>query len=952
MKKLLTVFAIALFLGVGVAYAAPSTTFFRDIAPEADSTYDLSTPSRRWFQAFFDFASTTNLTIDGITGSTQCLQVDTNGNVTGAGAECGSGSSDFPFTPTTNFGQTANATTTAIWFQGTPFSLFASSTAVFDNASSTQLTTTDAWITKLRNLTSDGFVKTSGGDGTLSIDTSTYLTGNETITLSGDVSGSGATSITTTIGADKILESMLKAVNTPVDEDILTYESTTGDFEWHTPSELSLGTVTNIATTYPILGGPITTTGTLSLDFGTTTANTWGAHNIFDSFFATNASSTNATTTSLYITGLTAGSVPFIGTAGAVLEDNTKLFWDNTEKRLAIGHNSPTVALDVAGTIFADNYTWFNGNSLTNGVIYTDSAGVFTQNANLTFDGTTLTGNALDFTSAVIDLLEVSVQATTTGNVSIQGTLTVGNGTASSTVDSTGFSSDVYTQGSVIFADTGGLLSTDTNFTWNGTTFTAGGNAVVGAGYVGAGGLTNGLLVEGAVAFGTTTPGNGKLTLFGSGGTPIVVGTSAGADNNALLLSGGGEALRTRGAVVALFGKEHSVNPGILALTAGDESSIVFNAQSAGGTPAIPTERMRITSAGLVGIGTSTPATALEVNGNITLTSAGGKTLTTPGNELVLTQTGDTFGATSLTMRNRVGSNGALFTNSGLDLVDFGFKGNSGYQSNIRYEHRSMDILGGSDTSVGEFQFVDNSTDTNNDTFFFTANKNATVLHAGNFGVGDATPAALLTVGSGDLFQVDSSGRLQLPAGASGAGNLALSTTGDTNTGLYFSGADEIKWQTGGADRLTLNASGFLGIASTTPNRTLSVGSGNASSSISVASYAFGKSGNVATTTAMTIGPDVANTIVYPIGTSATTLTLCNFQPGDKLAVKVRNPNATAGALTWATCSGHTLYWPGDVTPGQTTSANRWDWWYFTATENVGSTTPSQIIIDGSMKSY
>ena len=91
-------------------------------------------------------------------------------------------------------------------------------------------------ITVLSNLTTNGFVKTSGGNGTLSVDTSTYLTGNETITLSGDVSGSGATAITTTIGADKILESMLKSVNAPTDEYALTYESTTGDFEWQATS--------------------------------------------------------------------------------------------------------------------------------------------------------------------------------------------------------------------------------------------------------------------------------------------------------------------------------------------------------------------------------------------------------------------------------------------------------------------------------------------------------------------------------------------------------------------------------------------------------------------------------------------------------------------------------------------------------------------------------------------
>lgn len=96
----------------------------------------------------------------------------------------------------------------------------------------TAKTLTSPSINAISNLTTNGFVKTSGGTGALSVDTSTYLTGNQTVTLSGDVAGSGATAITTTIGADKILESMLKSVNAPTDELCLTYELTTGDFEW------------------------------------------------------------------------------------------------------------------------------------------------------------------------------------------------------------------------------------------------------------------------------------------------------------------------------------------------------------------------------------------------------------------------------------------------------------------------------------------------------------------------------------------------------------------------------------------------------------------------------------------------------------------------------------------------------------------------------------------------
>lgn len=51
------------------------------------------------------------------------------------------------------------------------------------------------------------------------------------LALTGDVTSSG---LATTIGNDKVLEAHLKAVDAAVDEECLTYESTTGDFEWQT----------------------------------------------------------------------------------------------------------------------------------------------------------------------------------------------------------------------------------------------------------------------------------------------------------------------------------------------------------------------------------------------------------------------------------------------------------------------------------------------------------------------------------------------------------------------------------------------------------------------------------------------------------------------------------------------------------------------------------------------
>lgn len=68
-------------------------------------------------------------------------------------------------------------------------------------------------IHKNKHLTTNGFVKTTNGDGTLAVDTNTYLTGNQTVTLSGDVTGSGATAITTTIANQAVTYAKIQDIS-------------------------------------------------------------------------------------------------------------------------------------------------------------------------------------------------------------------------------------------------------------------------------------------------------------------------------------------------------------------------------------------------------------------------------------------------------------------------------------------------------------------------------------------------------------------------------------------------------------------------------------------------------------------------------------------------------------------------------------------------------------------
>src|SRR3989344_1717966 len=139
-------------------------------------------------------------------------------------------------------------------------------------------------------------------------------------------------------------------------------------------------------------------------------------------------------------------------------------------------------------------------------------------------------------------------------------------------------------------------------------------------------------------------------------------------------------------------------------------------------------ELMRITAAGNVGIGTTTPASRLVVQG----TGTGSVYLGEWGG-------GSSYGALSL--------NGSL--------------------------------------ASGNYNFISSASDPNlyinrplgRDIVFRENNADQVVIQntTGNVGIGDPSPSALLTVGSGDLFQVNSSGAIAAATGITSSGTITFS---------------------------------------------------------------------------------------------------------------------------------------------------------------------------------
>lgn len=196
-------------------------------------------------------------------------------------------------------------------------------------------------LTSLSGLTfsSTSFVKMTGS-GTFALDTSTYLTSNQSITLSGDASGSGSTAITVTlatVGATKggtgqttyttgdILYSSAANTlsklsgNTTTTKQFLSQVGTglasqAPSWSVVSKSDVGLGSVENTALSTWAGTANITTLGTVA-------TGTWNATAIGLSKGGTNASIT-ATNGGIIYSTASALAVTSAGTSGQILQSN------------------------------------------------------------------------------------------------------------------------------------------------------------------------------------------------------------------------------------------------------------------------------------------------------------------------------------------------------------------------------------------------------------------------------------------------------------------------------------------------------------------------------------------------------------------------------------------------------------------------------------------------------
>jgi hypothetical protein len=250
------------------------------------------------------------------------------------------------------------------------------------------------------------------------------------------------------------------------------------------------------------------------------------------------------------------------------------------------------------------------------------------------------------------------------------------------------------------------------------------------------------------------------------------------------------------------------------------------------GTSATSTERMRIDASGNVGIGTTSPATALDLVGEINFS---GNTASFPSNSqprlyrsgssvgaypfdafghLVIQARGDGSNRDIVFATGTAGANKTVITSSGNVGIGTSSPASKIHVSGSGAQEIRLTRTGGGDrsysTSIGgslEYNIRDETAGVNR----------LSISTAGNVGIGTSSPTSELTINGG---ATSTDVRLQNTNSGSGAGNgldIGLGSVGD-NGYIYLYENGYFYFATNATERMRIDASGNLLVGKTTVN--------------------------------------------------------------------------------------------------------------------------------------
>ena len=209
----------------------------------------------------------------------------------------------------------------------------------------------------IESLTGGGLLRRDG-EGSWRLDTSPYITGNQTITLRGDVTGSGSTAITVNIGQGKILNSMLSGgiANNKLENSEITIGRT----------RISLGSTVNAVSF--LNSGEVNWTST---DSKSVTMLTLTSANVFLIGDKSYGAMVNASTLSLNgqsQTLIQKGSENFISLSGSRVNVHKDIALVADAQRICFGSESRYINYDVTGRFHMTDGLWSEGEVTAFGV--------------------------------------------------------------------------------------------------------------------------------------------------------------------------------------------------------------------------------------------------------------------------------------------------------------------------------------------------------------------------------------------------------------------------------------------------------------------------------------------------------------------------------------------------------------------------------------------------------